>query len=181
MHCKKFKKVLTWLTQKNPVLLSVMYHKLKYLLFEYPTNYKEISYAWSYIRLPPWHTPPWPRSYLCGGLSAYLPMDNQRNQTHASLKSCASTRQLYYYPIFFHPQYHNSKFLSSHSLTFNPTCNIPNSYVSSMYHVKGLSQNIPWHISHTFRSRSFSPRGLSAHIWQIYLFAVTPHFTIIQT
>ena len=45
-----------------------------------------------------------------------------------------------------------------------------------IYFFKELKQNLPWHISHTFRSRPFSSRGLSAHIQKIRLFLVTPYF-----
>ena len=46
-----------------------------------------------------------------------------------------------------------------------PTIMCPH-YIS----IKGLSQNLPWHISHTSQYRIFSSRCISAHIWQCWLF-----------
>ena len=132
----------------------------------------------------PWHTLPWPHSYRQGWLSLYLQMDNQRNKIHASINSCDPTRQLYNYPVlFFHPHYHNSKFLTSHSFTFNPsfaTCNshlclLPTRMCPRYLSLKGLNQKPPWQISHTSWYGPFSSRVLSAHIQQFFLFAVIPH------
>ena len=189
MHHKKFNKVLTRLTQNNPVLISTRYYKLKYLPVEYPVHYKDISYEWagktSLLAHP--------------SVTMFLPLQRfillPTNRYSENSNTCISkvmrpnAKVLQLYRSF---STHNNRIKnSSHQIPSHLTQPVqhinyhlqlfPTITCPQCIYLKGLIPNPPWHINHTSWSRTFSSRGLSTHKRKYLLFAVTSYFINIQT